>query len=51
LALQGDYPQAEQLLARAAEIWKASFGPEHPKVATALNNLAFVLEKQVRSNF
>ena len=37
---KGLYKKAEQWKRRALKIAEASFGPDHPNVATALNNLA-----------
>jgi tetratricopeptide (TPR) repeat protein len=37
------YPEAEPLLERALAIREQALGPEHPKVATALENYAFLL--------
>ena len=36
--------EAEPLLRRALAIYEASFGSDHPAVATAVNNLALLLE-------
>jgi Flp pilus assembly protein TadD len=36
--------EAEPLLRRALAIFEQSFGPEHPEVATTLNNLAMLLQ-------
>ena len=36
--------EAERLNRRALAIWEAALGPDHPHVATALNNLAFLLQ-------
>ena len=38
-----EYPKAEPLLRRALAIDETSYGPDHPKVATALNNLVLLL--------
>jgi Flp pilus assembly protein TadD len=41
----GDYPEAERLLREAAAIQETNLGPDHPDLATTLNNLAFVCER------
>ena len=41
--IQGKYAEAEPLYARAIEIWEKALGPEHPNVATVLNNRAGLL--------
>jgi CHAT domain-containing protein/Tfp pilus assembly protein PilF len=38
----GNYAKAEPLLQEALEIAKDAFGPNHPSVATSLNNLAIL---------
>ncbi len=43
---QGKYAEAELLVRRALEIMEAALGPEHPHVATTLNNLAALLQAQ-----
>lgn len=43
------YAEAELLYVRATEIWEKALGPEHPAVATALNNRAWLLSEQVRT--
>lgn len=45
---QGQFAEAGALYASALEIWKKVLGPEHPNVATANNNRAAVLGRQVR---
>ncbi|CAN0567697.1 unnamed protein product [Ectocarpus sp. 12 AP-2014] len=40
--IQGKYAEAEPLNARATEILEKALRPEHPLVATALNNRAVV---------
>ncbi len=45
---QGRYAQAEPLYQRALTIWEKALGPEHPHVATSLNNLAGLYEAQGR---
>ena len=47
--IQGKDEEADPLYARATEIWERALGPEHPNVATVLNNRARLLEKQVRA--
>jgi len=42
------YSEAEPLVRRALSINEASFGPDHPKVATDLNNLAGLLQATSR---
>jgi len=42
----GLYTQAEPLYARALAIWEQALGPEHPHVATSLNNLARLYDAQ-----
>ena len=49
LMCQGKFTEAEPLYGRATEIWETALGPEHPNVATALNNRAGLLESQVRT--
>ena len=49
LTYQGKFAEAEPLYRRATEIWETASGPEHPNVATALNNRAGLLESQVRT--
>ena len=44
-AADGDYLEAERLLREAADRQKADLGPDHPDLATTLNNLAFVCER------
>jgi hypothetical protein len=41
----GDFPAAERLLREAAALQESTLGPEHPDLATTLNNLAFVCER------
>lgn len=50
---QGNYEQAWLLYERSLAIREKALGPEHPDVAKALNNMANLLQKQVRtfSNF
>ena len=46
---QGKCAEAVPLNERATEIWMKALGPEHPTVATALNNRAALLRAQVRA--
>ena len=46
--MQGRYEKAEPLYQRALEIREAQLGPEHPDVATSLNNLAELYRLQGR---
>jgi hypothetical protein len=39
------YSQARPLLKRALKIWVKTLGPEHPNVATVLENLAQLQRK------
>ena len=47
--LQGKYTEAEPLYARSQAILEKVLGPEHPNVASSLNNRAGLLSKQVRT--
>lgn len=42
------YEEAEPLYKRSLAIWEKSLGPEHPNVATSLNNLALLYDTQGR---
>ena len=44
----GQYAEAEPLLQRALQIREKALGPEHPDVATSLNNLAVLYRAQGR---
>ena len=44
----GHYAEAEQILQQALTIQEKTFGPEHPDVATSLNNLALLYQAQGR---
>ncbi|CAM9762259.1 unnamed protein product [Ectocarpus sp. 8 AP-2014] len=46
--IQGKYAEAEPLYERSQAIQEKVLGPEHPDVATSLNNRAWLLESQVR---
>ncbi|CAN0543301.1 unnamed protein product, partial [Laminaria digitata] len=43
---QGNYAEAGPLYKRSLAIKEKALGPEHPSVATSLNNLAGLLETQ-----
>ncbi len=45
--LQGRYAEAEPLYKRALAIKEKFLGPEHPEVATSLNNLGLLLNYSV----
>ena len=49
LLSQGKYAEAEPLYERSQAIREKALGPEHPAVATVLNNRASLLESQVRA--
>ena len=42
--VEGRYAEAEPLYKRSLAIWQKALGPEHPSVATGLNNLAGLYE-------
>lgn len=46
---QGRYAEAEPLYERSQAIREKILGPEHPDVATSLNNRAILLQRQVRA--
>lgn len=46
---QGDYDEAEAMLARALSIWTNKYGPEHASTALCLENYADMLKKSGRS--
>lgn len=48
-ASRGKYAEAALLFERSQAIREKVLGPEHPEVATALNNRANLLETQVRA--
>ena len=48
LLLQGKYAEAESLCLRVIDKEETRLGPDHPSIASQLNNLASVLEAQVR---
>eukprot|EP00633_Aureoumbra_lagunensis_P002866 CAMPEP_0197302774 /NCGR_PEP_ID=MMETSP0890-20130614/51260_1 /TAXON_ID=44058 ORGANISM="Aureoumbra lagunensis, Strain CCMP1510" /NCGR_SAMPLE_ID=MMETSP0890 /ASSEMBLY_ACC=CAM_ASM_000533 /LENGTH=633 /DNA_ID=CAMNT_0042782465 /DNA_START=287 /DNA_END=2188 /DNA_ORIENTATION=+ len=51
LEKQGEYDEAKPLYERAIEIWEKVHGPNHPEVATGLNNLALEIgEKTLGPN-
>ena len=43
---QGKYTEAEPFIQRALAITEKALGPEHPDVATSLNNLAALYQDQ-----
>ncbi|CAN0390435.1 unnamed protein product, partial [Laminaria digitata] len=47
--MQGKYAEAEPLYARCQAIEEKALGPEHPSLATTLNNRAGLLGSQVRA--
>ena len=47
LGSQGKYGEADLLYLRAIEIREKALGPDHPTVATSLNDRANVLHAQV----
>ena len=47
---QGRYSEAESLFQRSLAIWEKVLGPEHPDVATSLNNYAQLLRRQGKSD-
>jgi len=47
LSFQGKYDEAEPLYKQSLEIKKKVYGEDHPSIATGLNNLAGLLQKQV----
>jgi hypothetical protein len=42
---QGQYAQAEPLCKRSPAIWEKTLGPDHPSVATSLENMAQLYRK------
>lgn len=46
-SLQGEYDKAELLYARCQAIQEKVLGPDHPNLATTLNNRAVLLGSQV----
>jgi len=42
---RGLFDESEPLLRRALAIWETVLGPDHPHVATGLNNLALLLQR------
>ena len=48
LPFQGKYAEADPLYLRAIEIGEKTLGPDHPELATRLNNRAGLLAAQVR---
>ena len=49
-ATQGRYAEAEPLYQRSLGIGKKALGPEHPAVASSLNDLAALLDLQVMTS-
>ena len=47
---QNKYAEAEPLYRRALGIWETIYGPENMDVASALNNLATLLQDQARDS-
>lgn len=45
--LQGKDEEAKPLYVRSLAIYEKVYGPDHPDVATCLNNLAMLVEQQV----
>ncbi|CAN0589164.1 unnamed protein product, partial [Laminaria digitata] len=46
-----NYAEAGPLYKRSLAIKEKALGPEHPSVATSLNNLALLLKTQVGNSF
>lgn len=46
---QGNYAEAEPLYEQSQAVFEKVLGPDHPEVATSLNNRAVLLEAQVRT--
>jgi tetratricopeptide (TPR) repeat protein len=44
----GKYTEAELLYQRTLHIWEKSLGPDHPDIATCLENYATLLKKMNR---
>ena len=44
---QGKYDEAKPHMEEALRIRRSVHGPDHPDVATSLNNLALILQDQV----
>ncbi len=45
---QGKYAEAEPLFKRSLSIWEKALGPDHPNVATTLENYAGLLRETAR---
>jgi tetratricopeptide (TPR) repeat protein len=43
---QGRYSEAENVAKDSLQVAEKTFGPDHPKMATSLNNLAFLYNAQ-----
>ena len=48
VAMQGNHGDAKPLYERSLAIREKVLGPDHPDVASSLNNLAMLLNNQVR---
>ena len=48
MAAQGHYEDAKPLFERSLALREKALGPDHPDVASSLNNLAVLLDNQVR---
>ena len=49
VAPQGKFGEAGPLYKRSLDIYEKTYGPDHPDVASSLNNLASLLQDQVRA--
>jgi tetratricopeptide (TPR) repeat protein len=47
---QGKYSEAENLYKRALVIWEKALGPDHPHIATVLENMAGFYRKIDRAD-
>ena len=47
---QGKYAEAEPLYQRSLAIWERALGPEHPNVASSLENYAALLRQAARAD-
>lgn len=50
LSLQNKHSEAEPLYERALRVYEDSFGPNHPRVAETLRNLAVLKYEQVSAS-
>ncbi len=48
--VQGHYAEAEPLFKRSLAIWEGALGPDHPDVATSLENYAALLRQTARAD-